>query len=693
MRALAIAIVFFALVPALLGEAASTAEWKVRGMGYFKNRSLQKQLDLILNQSLATFNASDIEDAALVLISYLEDEGFLSAKAVALIDDGSGEPLTVTWDRNFDVYLPRELEAKSVRFELEKGPRFYFRDLKIEGSAGIDNEAVSEFFFSKPLALQSERSRRFTSSLLSSGGNQLVAHLKSLGYQAAAAKTGVSEMDNETGAVDAWVAVEAGPMHSLEKVTVSVEGPGPRFEIDTENFMDLPFSRFVSQDIAKELRNRYFAAGYPEVSIRSSAVASPGENEEKTVELQIDVETGSKARIASIEYAGSKNTKPSLIQSRLAVSEGDPLNPVLLDRSRLRLSRLGVFDRVDYTTEAIDEEAHAVRFELQERTTWNVETFLGWGSYEQARGGLTVEKINLFGRGHRARIKTALSMKSALGELRYSVPEIFGTPANASAKVFALEREEIAFDRRDFGVDLGVARTFDRLGLEVDTIYSLKKLELEENELADELEEQSDARVGSVELRIGRDRRDSALNPKSGYRLFSQMELATESLGGEVDFQSIDLGASFHGDFSRGLYWHVGLSHGAIGTLWDSESQIPASVPFFPGGENTMRGYQRSEAAPKDAEGKFIGARSYTLANLELEQSLSESVSLVAFIDALGTASRIEEYPFDDHLVSAGIGIRFKTFMGPIRLEYGHNLNPRPLDPDGTLHFALGFPF
>lgn len=675
------------------GEKAEQADWKVRGVGFFKNRTLQKQLDLILSQSQGAFSASDIEDAALILISYLEDEGYLSAKAIATIEPVRGEALSIAWDRNFDVFLPRDLEASSVAFQLERGPRYYYRSLKIEGSFDFDEETVSAFFYSKPLILQNERSRLFTHALLSGGGRQLAAHLKSLGYQEAQVKTDALEIYPHLGAVDARVTIESGSRHVLKEVAIQVEGPGPRFDFDRTRFVGKPYSRFVSQDIARELRNLYFTEGYPNVEINSNTQALSEGVGTKAVGLRFEVKTGEQARLARIEYRGSEKTKASLIRSRLTIAEGDPLNPIQLDRSRLRLSRLGVFDRVDYEIARIDGIDHALQFDLIERSSWNVDTILGWGSYEQLRGGLTVEKLNLFGRGHRARVKTVLSMKSLLGELRYSVPEIFGTPANVSAKVFGLEREEIAFDRRDFGIDIGLAPTFDRLGWEVDTVYSLKKLELEENELADELEQQSDARVGSVEIRIGRDRRDSALNPKRGYRIFSRIELANESLGGEVDFQSIDLGASFHGEVSRGLHWHMGVSHGAIGALWGSESAIPASVLFFPGGENSIRGYQRSEAAPKDEEGRFIGARSYALLNLELEQALSESLSIVAFIDALGTASRIEEYPFDDHLISAGLGLRLRTFMGPVRFEYGRNSNPRRSDPSGTFHFALGYPF
>ena len=106
-----------------------------------------------------------------------------------------------------------------------------------------------------------------------------------------------------------------------------------------------------------------------------------------------------------------------------------------------------------------------------------------------------------------------------------------------------------------------------------------------------------------------------------------------------------------------------------------------------------MRGYREGEASPRGADGLFLGAKTYLLVNLELEQALTGSWSVVVFGDALGAAARLAQYPFDERLYSVGIGVRYHTLIGPVRLEYGHNLNPRIGDPSGTLHFSVGLPF
>src|SRR6185295_13117402 len=101
----------------------------------------------------------------------------------------------------------------------------------------------------------------------------------------------------------------------------------------------------------------------------------------------------------------------------------------------------------------------------------------------------------------------------------------------------------------------------------------------------------------------------------------------------------------------------------------------------------------RGEAAPRGANGLFVGAKSYVQANIELEQALTPRWSAVVFGDALGTAARLADYPFNQELYSIGVGVRYQTIIGPVRVEYGHNLNPRRGDPSGTVLVSIGFPF
>jgi outer membrane translocation and assembly module TamA len=135
------------------------------------------------------------------------------------------------------------------------------------------------------------------------------------------------------------------------------------------------------------------------------------------------------------------------------------------------------------------------------------------------------------------------------------------------------------------------------------------------------------------------------------------------------------------------------LRHGFVVANGSTSNNLPFTRRFFPGGQDSVRGYQEGEAAPRNAQGKIVGAETYTSCNVEFEQGLTPKWSVVGFFDGVEFAEHLDDYPGDEHLLSVGGGLRWRTIVGPVRLEYGYNLNPRPRDPMGTLQFSLGFPF
>jgi outer membrane protein assembly factor BamA len=183
------------------------------------------------------------------------------------------------------------------------------------------------------------------------------------------------------------------------------------------------------------------------------------------------------------------------------------------------------------------------------------------------------------------------------------------------------------------------------------------------------------------------------LYPRKGYKVFLTLETATTYLGGDANYQRVEITPSFHHPLGNGLFLSLGLSHGVVDSFGSPANNLPFNKRFFSGGENSIRGYQEGEASPRNAFGQLVGSETYTLATVELEQALTPRWSVVLFSDSLGEARRLDHYPFDTGLFSVGGGLRWRTLIGPIRLEYGYNLNPRPGDPVGTLQFSLGFPF
>jgi outer membrane translocation and assembly module TamA len=274
------------------------------------------------------------------------------------------------------------------------------------------------------------------------------------------------------------------------------------------------------------------------------------------------------------------------------------------------------------------------------------------------------------------------------------VPELFGEQLDGSVRLFGLQREEVAFQRQEFGGSVTLRRPIPWLGADGRVSYTYQSLRNADNELTTRAIDEEQTIVASLDFALTRDRRDNPLRPRRGYRWFGQVELAARTLGGEVDYQRLELGGSYHTEWGRGRWIHAGMVHGMVLTEGaGNDAELPINKRFYPGGDSSLRGFQDGEAAPRGSDGAFIGAKSYLLLNVEFEQALTKSWSAIVFVDALGQAARLEDYPFNEQLYSIGVGLRYQTLIGPVRLEYGRNLNPRLADPAGTLHLSVGFPF
>jgi outer membrane protein assembly factor BamA len=318
--------------------------------------------------------------------------------------------------------------------------------------------------------------------------------------------------------------------------------------------------------------------------------------------------------------------------------------------------------------------------------------FSGYGSYDLLFGGVEWNQFNLWGVGHQGRLRAMQSFKTSNATYTYGIPELLLPGLGVFANADALRREEVSFERQELKFGAGGRKSVGDTGLQFGARYSYEFLNATQPGAAFRISPSDFTRVAAVILEGQWDRRDNPLSPRRGHRIYTVVEVAEPALGGDVAYQLVEVGASIHVPLFRGLVFHGNVQQG-VAFADDSATDLPFNKRFFPGGEASVRGYQRGEASPLDAAGNQIGAETYLQGNFELEQFLTESWSLVAFADTVGITPALMNYPADEWLVSVGGGIRWNSIIGPVRLEYGHNLNRRTFDPAGTLHLSIGFPF
>jgi outer membrane protein insertion porin family len=675
-------------------EKAPQAEIRIQGLGFLNDRSTSASVKRLWGEKPpAELSTNQIEDAALFIASNLTQEGFQrpTISVEAHLIDGTTRRFNV--DPTLQTLPPPNLRAQIVHFKVDRGVRSYLKDLSIEGLHKLKEKDGREFFFSEVTLFEGRAARAYSPARLRRSADALEETLRQRGY--VDAKVTILEVHEveKTGEVSAKIKVEEGSLWQLAKLEVECRGPESPELNALRRRTGVAWSNYRTQDLAEEIRRTYFKNGYADVRVRVEV--KPGEIHAgvRPVDVIAHVRPGEQSAVGQVKFAGHFRARESVLHRRVEVSTGDPLNPVELEKARYRLGHLGIFHSVDLKYDPPTGPVRDPIYVLQEERPFDANLMIGYGSYEQLRGGVELLQRDLFGRGHQSRLELVQSFKSSSGDYTYTVPEIFGESVDGSARLFGLDRKERSFLREEYGGTLTLKRKFGGVGADGAIGYTYQSLRNAENELYTSASDNRQLTVASIDLSFSKDERDNPLRPRRGYRWFAQAELAAHELGSEVNYQRVELGGNYHTAWGRGRWIHLGFTHGFVTTLGSNDQSLPVNRRFYPGGEDSIRGYTEGGAAPRGPDGRFIGAKTYTLLNVEVEQALAGNWSAVVFTDALGVAAKISSYPFDTELVTLGLGLRYNTLIGPVRLEYGHNVKRRAADPHGTIQFSIGFPF
>jgi outer membrane protein insertion porin family len=670
------------------------AELEISGYGWLGNRNL-KQLIGLLESPLKReyYDANFIEDSTLVLTSGLTRDGFLHPEITVFITREDGRTITHTWSGAIDEPLPRPLRARKVEFKIKKGVLYYYDRIVFTGLKSVDEKQARSFFMATGGLLPLKKGRVYTPENLRRGESSLTDTLQRKGYQAAQVSAAQLVRDDRTGKVNVVLHVEEGLPTIVHSVSEETFRPGKNQPEEVKTVHPgVPYSEFWLQDFIQAQKDTNYHRGYPDTTVTVSTQKCEVVGSTVELDLLAKVNTGPLVRIGKVGFQGEKKTKESVMAQSVRLKPGDLLDPSAAEHGRYRLSGLGVFESVDLRYDNVDEHTRNLTYEVKEGRQIDVSLLAGFGSYELFRGGFEIEKNNIFGLAHRAEVRAAQSFKLSRAEFTYTIPEVLGSDVDAFINVSGLRFQEISFTREEFIASPGLHRTFRAIASDGTIRYSYQILNATQTDF-DPTAGLRRAKAGAVVWDFRHYREDNPLEPRTGYRIISQFELASDNLGGNANYQRFEVSTSYHHPLGSGQWLHLALTHGAVFTPNGPQVDLPFDKRFFPGGPNSVRGYQPGEAAPRNAAGVIVGAESYVLANVELERALTANWSLVAFSDSVGLARSIVNYPANEALYSVGGGIYWKTPVGPVRLEYGYNLNRRPRDPVGTIQFSVGFPF
>jgi outer membrane protein insertion porin family len=449
------------------------------------------------------------------------------------------------------------------------------------------------------------------------------------------------------------------------------------------------FSREVLRRGVGRITDLYADQGYAYANV---APLSRVDDASKTVDLALEIEQGPQVSVERINISGNTKTRDKVIRREMKIIEGELYNASALKRSKARINNLGFFEAVDITTgEGSEPSKVNIDVNVKERSTGTFSIGAGYSSVDGliAQGSVTQE--NFLGRGLKLNFAASLGGESTTYQIGLTDPYFLDKNLTLGFELYNTDREWDDFSRKATGGAL-------KLGMPVFDDYSrmLYVYRLENKKIYDVSpfadqdikDEEGKSVISSITAILTRDTTDYRLDPSRGSVVEASVEVA--GLGGDEKFGKYILD---YRHFWPAILGTVLSAHGQIGYVQGFGGEdVPLDERFYLGGINTLRGFGPREVGPYDQTyDDYTGGYKETYFNFEWLFPLSRELGIkgLTFFDIGNAWDKNEDY-FSEWRYSVGAGIRWLSPLGPLRLEWGYNLDPYEWEDHSRLDFMIG---
>ena len=424
----------------------------------------------------------------------------------------------------------------------------------------------------------------------------------------------------------------------------------------------------------------------------SADVVPRTEPQEKTQTVDVTYEIN-KAKLVyfnRINIIGNNKTRDNVIRRQLSVVEGDLYSRTKLKDSYMALNQLHYFEEIDFQSEkGPDETLTDVNIHVKEKPTGMFSIGAGYSALDHAMVSAQVSQQNLFGRGQTLSLKASVGSISTLYDISFTEPWLFDMPLWSKFDLWNLYREYDSYnlDSKGFGATFGYPLYRYVTGY-VGYRLSLDNVKDVLNTASYYIKKQAgDTTSSGVTVTLIRDSTDDPIFPSTGSKNSASVEYTGGPLLGDVSYTRYGAASSWF--FPLPLDTVVGV-RGRIGYMQPNEGkEVPIFERYYLGGINSLRGLR--DVGPIDpATGDVIGGLTMLNFNVDYIFPLIKNAGMkgVLFFD---TGNSWESgYHLGDMRRTAGIGIRWYSPIGPLRLEWGYVLDRNENESSNRWEFTIG---
>ncbi|MEN2985093.1 MAG: BamA/TamA family outer membrane protein [Thermodesulfovibrionaceae bacterium] len=621
----------------------------------------EKELkNIILAHLKEKIDENVIRDSVNSIISLYSERGFKNVNIIPLVESKDNE-----WEITYIV------KEKHINF---------VEEIKISSKF---SEEIKEI-------LTNKEGQPINYNKLESDRRKIEEYLRAKGFYTA--KVSPAELTEKNQKVRIFFDVQEGKQVRIKSIYIEKINEIKETKEILEKYTGKPFHEGIIIELKRVLRDFYLKNGYLYVNIDATY-----EIEEDSAKIFFKIDPGEKKYFGRSIILGNRKTKTKFIYQRLLPKENQPYNPYLLDQERQILYGTGLFSLIDIKNQIQDSNIDLI-YNFEELPAGAIEFGVGYGEYEKLKAFIDFSYINLFGMNKQIFSRFELNTLETRVYTTYIDPWIGKKLSFKSSLMFEranvknIDTKEIIYKIKRYGLSTGFEKKF------TDTFKAEILYELNYSKTWDVLPEVviSNQDIGEiltsgVKLSFIYDSRDNPFDPEKGILGGLTIKLTSKSIGSEINFLKSSFYINKYIKIAKGFILATSLRSG-LAWLYDDTKELPISERYFLGGRDTIRGYPQNTVGPK-RDNQPTGGNAFLMGNIELRNYLGKNLFLVNFLDFGNVWKRVGDVDPSDLKYTTGIGFRYKTPIGLIRVDYGHKLNRQKGESSGEIHFSIGHAF
>ncbi len=489
--------------------------------------------------------------------------------------------------------------------------------------------------------------------------------------------------------------IKTGPAYLLAGAELRVIGPDrteqrPMDQRELAKAGLVPGMRAEAEPLLQaegRLVDGFRADGYPLAKAGDRQATADTVN--KTLSLTYAVVTGTKARFGPVTVSGAVKVDSDFISGYRSWRDGDQFSPEEIARTRRLLAQSNLFNSasVDLAGPVNDRGEIPIAIQVSERDHRTVGGGIEFSTADGIGANGIWEHRNLFGAGERLRVRLAASQLQQGLEAGFNKPRFLRHDQALVVDGQGKQYNTAAYEGQLADSFAGIERRFAEFW------SATVGLTAEYSALTGADSPDENFYLGGMRGTIRRDSTSDPLDPTSGSRLELTVSPLTSLGGASGSFLSAALSGSGYVPFDQaGRYVLAGRAR--LAGIWGEErSALPAHKRYYSGGGGSVRGYGYQKIGPLDDNNDPLGGRSVFETGLEFRARVFEQVGVVPFVEG-GNVFEVSQPDSLDLQWAAGIGLRYYTAIGPLRLDFAVPLDKREsVDDDFQIYLSIGQAF